>query len=388
MIFTLEALQAKHGDALLLHYGDAASTKLIVIDGGPSGVYNHVMKPRLDELKASKGPNRQLEIRLLMVSHIDDDHIRGILDLTDYLVETQDAHGTQIPYNITTLWHNSFDDIIGNEPDKLFTMFEASVQPLAIGEDLPAALPLNYDGALMVASVKQGRTLRQNADNKLHLNINSPFGKFVMAPKGEVKKVDLGNELKFTILGPSQLRIEDLQKEWDRKLEELKLAEKEDAQAMAAAFIDNSVYNLASIIVMARIDDKKMLLTGDARGDDIIKGLKEAQLMENNKCHVDLLKIPHHGSDRNVSREFFETVTADYYVISADGKHNNPELTTLKMISEARGQADFTIYLTNKEQRLVDFFNSEKAAGKNYDVVFRKDNELSIKINLGDAFNL
>ena len=33
-IFTLEALQAKHGDALLLHYGDAASPRLIVIDGG------------------------------------------------------------------------------------------------------------------------------------------------------------------------------------------------------------------------------------------------------------------------------------------------------------------------------------------------------------------
>ena len=34
-VFTLEALEAKHGDSLLLHYGTLDAPRLIVIDGGP-----------------------------------------------------------------------------------------------------------------------------------------------------------------------------------------------------------------------------------------------------------------------------------------------------------------------------------------------------------------
>ena len=43
MLFTLEALSAKHGDSLLLHYGKPAAPKLIVIDkmnGGKADAMN------------------------------------------------------------------------------------------------------------------------------------------------------------------------------------------------------------------------------------------------------------------------------------------------------------------------------------------------------------
>ena len=43
-----------------------------------------------------------------------------------------------------------------------------------------------------------------------------------------------------------------------------------------------------------------MLLTGDARGDDVLAGLREAGLLRRSPLHVDVLKLPHHGSDRNV----------------------------------------------------------------------------------------
>jgi len=41
----------------------------------------------------------------------------------------------------------------------------------------------------------------------------------------------------------------------------------EKAKAEAAAFIDRSPYNLSSIVVLAESDNKKILLTGDGRGD-------------------------------------------------------------------------------------------------------------------------
>ena len=56
MLFTLEALQAKHGDSLILHYGKPKSPKMIVIDGGPAGVYKESLRPRLEELKTSRSP--------------------------------------------------------------------------------------------------------------------------------------------------------------------------------------------------------------------------------------------------------------------------------------------------------------------------------------------
>ena len=46
-MLVLEALRAKYGDALLLHSGDEDDPQLVVIDGGPPGVYNDALKPRL-----------------------------------------------------------------------------------------------------------------------------------------------------------------------------------------------------------------------------------------------------------------------------------------------------------------------------------------------------
>jgi hypothetical protein len=72
VIFTLEALQAAHGDALLLHYGPADSAKLAVIDAGPAGIYRSSVRSRLEEIRACRAPDATLTLDYLLVSHIDD----------------------------------------------------------------------------------------------------------------------------------------------------------------------------------------------------------------------------------------------------------------------------------------------------------------------------
>jgi beta-lactamase superfamily II metal-dependent hydrolase len=153
---------------------------------------------------------------------------------------------------------------------------------------------------------------------------------------------------------------------------------------LAAAFLDESVFNLSSLVVLAEAGGKRMLLTGDARGDHVLKGLTGAGLLKTGTIHVDLLKLPHHGSDRNVETDFFRQITADHYVVSANGKFGNPEVSTLQMISAARGKDKYTVHLTNREKRLEKFFASEKSKGKKYDVVFRDEEELSLWVDLGD----
>ena len=110
MIFTLEALQADQGDCLLLHYGQPGGARVILIDGGPGGIYNRSLKPRLEELR---GRQSQIALEMVIVSHIDDDHIHGIVDLVKQLKTVQEKGQTPLPYRIRTLWHNSFDKLIG-----------------------------------------------------------------------------------------------------------------------------------------------------------------------------------------------------------------------------------------------------------------------------------
>jgi hypothetical protein len=159
MLFTLEALHAKHGDSLLLHYGKPGAPKLIVIDGGPAGVYKTSLRPRLTELKQSRSAAAPLTIRMLMVSHLDDDHINGVLAFLDELVENKD-NGEELPYNILTIWHNTFDDIIGNEPQELLKALNSK----SSGKAASAGLPLSREGGALAASVPQGREVRNNAN--------------------------------------------------------------------------------------------------------------------------------------------------------------------------------------------------------------------------------
>jgi glyoxylase-like metal-dependent hydrolase (beta-lactamase superfamily II) len=387
MIFTLEALQAKHGDSLLLHYGTTTDPKLIVIDGGPRGVFDISLRPRLEQIKARRSPEKPLPIRMMMVSHIDEDHISGILDLTDALLEQQNDE-KQLLCNITTLWHNSFDEILDNNEVKAISASLNSVVKLSAAGDVsfPPSLFRDKHSAAVAASVPQGRRLRGNAE-ALALLQNDPFEKLVILP-ADNKPLDIDGNLKLTVLGPSQPRLEKLQSDWNSKLEKIKQKEAAAARALAAEFIDNSVYNLSSIVVLVEADNRKMLLTGDGLGADILEGLKEAGLLHDGETlHVDLLKMPHHGSIRNITKEFLTTITADHYVISANGRDDNPDLDTLKLLSELRGAQDCTIHLTNPVPHAVEFFNSDKEkAGKKYKVEIRQDPALSLRVDLGEPY--
>jgi len=378
-MFILEALQAKHGDALLLRWGDGAARHLAVIDGGPSGVFRATLRPRLDELRTERGGEDALPIRLVMVSHLDADHIVGVLDLTRHLLDLRAEH-KPLPWQLLGLWHNSFDDVIGDAPP-LTASLAPVIGPASTGGALPAGLTLGRESALMIASAGQGRDLRKDAA-ALNLEVNRPFGKLVWAPAEGRRTAELEGGLSLTVVGPREAQVRALQREWDQTLEEMRRRGGAEAQAMAAAFADRSVFNLASIVVLAARGTRRMLLTGDARGDFVLAGLEAAGLLTNGAVHVDLLKVPHHGSSRNVTTDFFRRVTADHYVISADGRDGNPDPEMLEMLTEARGAAEYRISLTNQEPRAAAFLAADRVRGRRYEVVFRDDPALGVSVAL------
>src|SRR5262249_49789448 len=138
--------------------------------------------------------------------------------------------------------------------------------------------------------------------------------------------------LEITVVGPEKGQLDALQKDWDKKIKPL--LKKKGKPAEVAEYLDNSVYNLSSIVVYVRNGGKSILLTGDGRGDFTLDGLKNAGVLKNTPLHVDILKMPHHGSNRDVDSDYFEKITADHYVISADGTYDNPDVETLELLSK------------------------------------------------------
>ena len=347
MIFSLDVRRARKGDCLILHYGSKNVPGLGLIDGGPSQVYKPQLKPRLQQIRTARKlePDDPLPVDFLMVSHIDDDHIKGVLELTKELLEAKAAK-RPLPLKIKGVWHNSFDDIIGNSPKELTAAVTAQFGPASLSGE-PEVDGLDPDAAKVLASVAQGFRLRDDLRG-LKLRINPDFaGGLVMARK-KAKRIDMGHGLKFTVIGPMHDELVALQKDHDTFL---KTKKKEKVKAsLLAAFTDNSAANLSSLVVLAEAGKKRMLLTGDARGDKVLTGLELAGFLKQDgksKIHVEVFKVPHHGSGRNADPILFRRVTADHYVFSGNGEHGNPERETLQMLLDERGDADdFTIHLT------------------------------------------
>jgi hypothetical protein len=393
MIFALEALRAEAGDCLLLHYGDPDEPRVIVIDGGPTKEVYERLRERLNQLRDGGGftdNDLPLPIELVMVSHIDDDHIDGIIQLTDQLI----AEGNDKSFQIKTMWHNAFDDLIGNRAEDLQTAARDAVAAASIGGDFFDQDLVRHDTALVVASVNQGRTLRDNAKR---LGLNPPL----LVAKPDEQPRNFGDGLTLRLVGPLLQQLEKLHAEWEKQLKKLDKEGKLD-QAEVASFTDNTAANLSSIVVLAESEDgKTMLLTGDARADFLVESLGEQGLLDDHgRLHVDLFKLPHHGSDRNVDRSTFATITARHYVISGDGKYSNPEVATFELLFGGRADAGllgepFTLHLTYDPQdfkpdkgkayplaKLNEVLDQGRNDGHIFDVVHPAAGEESVTVEL------
>lgn len=256
----LKAVKAKHGDALIL----TASGATVLIDGGPSTVYNDFLKDHIEAIGDGAEPPT---IDLMMVSHIDSDHIQGILDLTSDMIDANEEE-MRPPAVITRAWLNSFSDTlvkIGVDTRQESTANSASLAS-SIDEDDDLAESVNDHTKLVLSSVRQGRNLRRDLKT-LSIPINLRFENH-MAIAGANDTPWTQGELSISVIGPTKKEVEKLKKRWKKDLEKIK--KKEADKNAAAASLDTSVFNLSSIVCIAEAGGKSILLTGDARGDIVL----------------------------------------------------------------------------------------------------------------------
>lgn len=373
MLFTLEALPAAEGDCLLLHWGTAREPRLAVVDGGPRQTYELQLRPRLEAIAAALGVDR-LPLELVMVSHADNDHITGIKKLLQAL--RREIERALPPdarrLRLTRLWYNVFNDVLGDSIDRYYETLTQSVQASVAGEPNPAlidqlatifedqpgraeadARQAAHDISLLLAGHAQGRAVRDDHrflfDQNQSAVLNHPFrdaqGRPTLITLDRTPAPVTIAGLKFKILGPRQSEIEALQRQFDAFIRAKGLT----TEAVLAAYADESITNLSSLVCLVQLGRKRILLTGDARGDTVLAGLEQAGLLPagGGRLRVDILKVPHHGSDRNVTVDFFKRIVAKTYLFSGDGKHGNPERATFEWLATARGKrAQFRVLLT------------------------------------------
>jgi beta-lactamase superfamily II metal-dependent hydrolase len=365
-MFALHAIQAKFGDCLLLEYGTTAQPHFILIDGGPPTIFSDHLQQVLQQKVAPPGSR----LERVIISHVDNDHIIGLLDLFAEL-ESEQVNAQTPLVTVAGLWHNSFRRTI--DPN-------GAIQPRLQILLAVAGMQTTMDRtAVSLNGIAEGNRLRQKAQ-LLHIPIN-PDHSDPITVDSTPSPLALDN-LQLTVVGPTQANLDALREEWEEWLDR-----HEDAigtgEMNVMANADRSVPNLSSICVVGEADGRRLLLTGDARSDHVQDGLRAKGFLDSSDAaHFDVLKLPHHGSDRNMTKKFFRQVTADQYVISANGKYGNPDLATLIWLVEAGREQNRhpQIIATNKTPSTDKLLEEYPASDYGYTLSFLAENDSSIEV--------
>ncbi|QWV98659.1 hypothetical protein KP005_05060 [Geomonas nitrogeniifigens] len=314
-LFRIEMLPALHGDSLLLEYGNPAHPRRVLIDGGPIGAYP-ALESRINAMPAG---DRRFE--LVVMTHVDADHVEGILRL---------FANSPLPINPQDVWFNGWRHI---SP-------AAGILGPTQGEFL---------SALLVRRLSSDRW-------------NKAFGNkaVVVEDGGLLPEKALEGGLKLTLLSPTPATLEKMRQTWGKDIDpgivpgDLDAAWKKlgtrkaflprqgllggssllDALIEKQLKIDESEANGSAIAFLAEIENKSCLFLADAHQDVITASLK--RLLAKRKesiLKVDAVKVAHHGSAGNVSDDLLALIDSPRFLFSTNGaKFNHPDAEAVQRV--------------------------------------------------------
>ncbi len=360
----LTIFESDAGDCLLL---EAKSKHLMLCDGGMKASLQKHVRAELSRLERA--------LDLVYVSHIDNDHISGVLQLLEdeaewRVFDLHEANGDPIrrpkvprPPKIKGILHNAFRDQVEANEEESRDMLVAAAPALyasAVTELIRAGDRMEGIAAGIPEAMKVSRLIAPDA---LDIPLNKPPGvnqqaTLLLAGRpGE--KFALGS-MQFTLIGPTNEELTRLGKGWNtwlkenpEKVEAIRAELKKRIEDFSNGALTASPYdlrdwngipdlkgvtapNVASLMFMVEEDGKTLLLTGDAQQDVILAGLQSAGFLKDGHVHLDALKVQHHGSEHNMDPEFARKVSADNYVFCGNGLHGNPEKAVIDMIFASR----------------------------------------------------
>lgn len=312
----LSFLQAYDGDCIHIEHGGHH----VVIDGGPKceeldGVVKNIV-------------SNQEKIDLLIITHYDEDHILGIYNILLKLSSTESLKDL-----IGEVWFNATKIGYKGNPHNLSANQARNLSDLLIRSDV------NW-----VSEVTCGKQF--HFDNYAWL------------------EVLYGGEI-FDAVSDNRY-LGGVSCDWDTPLQVLE-------SYVDDLVLDKSKTNSESMIIVVHVGEgKQVLLPGDATPDKLQAALKK--YVEDGKSNrFSLIKLPHHGSYRNLTKDILGMIECEEYMICSNGdKHFLPNKKTLLKVSKwgRKSKGDNFRFHFNYFDELFPKLNISEQDKQNYHISY------------------
>ncbi|MDW9593537.1 hypothetical protein GOA63_15115 [Sinorhizobium meliloti] len=335
-MFRITVLPAEDGDCLFVETG--ARPHRILIDGGRSKTARGPLTFLLDGLQ----PRTGAAIDLMVLSHVDADHIEGVLDILE--TRTDIAPGN--------IWFNGLNACRVADGKSPLTR-------------KPVGTSVRQTQAPILSALQGEKFSQSICEKNWAWNKGWKDAAVMVEPDEPLPTVELDGGARLILLGPTRSSLAALRSEWERTVR------KEIAKEMpgvlggkrgaahlpgrAAEFYaakrdepDDAVPNGSSITFVLECDGKRALFAADAHPDDLATALERYQPGGGRIC-FDAIKVAHHGSAANNTSPLLARLQSPLWLVSSNGsRHGHPD-----------PEAIARIVLTPAAKRLVFNYHSE-----------------------------
>jgi beta-lactamase superfamily II metal-dependent hydrolase len=324
--FELTMLPAEEGDCLLLTYDGTGRRHRVLVDGGRKRTAK-VLAATLGSLDLTA---EERVFELLIITHVDRDHIEGILAFLE----------DDCPVTFRDIWFNGYHHLQDSSVERF-----GAVQ----GERLSAWL-------------QTPGTPWNNSFGGGPVVVGTPT-------------VQLGGGCQMSVLAPDQGQLRALAPLWQRECEKAGIIAgrapepepvPEGLERMGAMTIadlavtrfhpDRKEPNGSTIVVLVEYSGRRVLLGGDAHVSRLVQSIAPMAEAEGGRFRLAALKVPHHGSAGNMSNELLDLLDCPRYLISTNGSYfNHPDPEAIaRIISHGGSNPEIIFNYRPKESRIWD----------------------------------
>lgn len=301
----IHMLKAEHGDCFLISFENSVGNKMnILVDGGVRKTYKEELKGILSDIV-----NREEQLDIIIVTHIDNDHIGGIISL----FEDKDFVKTLKPKEI------------------IYNFYSPEIE---------------YNTKDTYVSYTQGDHLSKllkeyNVQETCKIKISK-------AKSGTIFKFD---NMELYILSPLPSDINALNEDWKKNTNQI-TSYKDDYKDS----IENwnnfeetytpSLTNKSSISFIMKLKSKLVLMMGDAPPDIIYNQLIQYKNYIGHPLDAPLqfsaVKLSHHGGENSINKKLLSSIICNDFMISTNGKiYKHPRKKTMIQILKDNPKARF-----------------------------------------------
>lgn len=384
----INLLQAGKGDCILVRCGTGIKKVNILIDSGMSKDYF------LKALSRIAGNDEKID--LLVFTHDDNDHIKGAVNLLKKINQKNDRDKNVSPNEFSGLGKTSTKEynklikeltderilfnfggygaetLLGvTEAKQLFESFnKMNIQKLGfVLADAEGELDVPYPNMLQLKWKIVGNELQSNViwqPNQKELETEEEHLEIVILSPG---KQTLANyihsawEKQQKKDVPLKAEKKKRQNEWEKSIQYWlqNMADKKNKLTDA---------NQASIAFLMIYGQHCGLFAGDASPADMVSAGREyldRKQIKQDYMDVDFIKLPHHGSSHNASKEFFGFFRTKTFFVTTEGytQYKHPGKVTLALIASSLGNDEtadiYSSYSWWKNN--TEFCRSERSSG-------------------------